>query len=68
MLHSLKGASRTVGAGQIRRYAKKLEDAAKNGDTDTVNKEMDDLLFRCRGLGTQIANVINTAASEKEQS
>ena len=58
MLHSLKGASRTVGAEQIRRAARKLENAGMNGDADTLNNELEDLLFRCRALGAQIASVI----------
>ncbi len=58
MLHSLKGASRTIGAEQIRRYARRLENAGNKGNIDVINKEMDDLLFRCRMLGAQIAAVI----------
>ena len=60
MLHSLKGASRTVGAGQIQRYAKRLEDAGNAGDTDTLNAEMDNFLFRCRILGAAISSVLET--------
>ena len=59
MLHSLKGASRTVGAEQIRRYAGMLEAAGNDGDIDTLNREMEDLMFRCRALGAQISSVIS---------
>lgn len=60
MLHSLKGASRTIGAEQIRRHARRLEAAGNSGNPDVINKEMDDLLFKCRILGSQIASVIET--------
>ncbi len=58
-LHSLKGASRTVGAVWIRRYAQKLETAAAEGDADTVNKEMEDFMFRCRTLGAALSAALN---------
>ena len=58
-LHSLKGASRTVGAETIRRYAQRLEDAGNSGDLETLNSEMEDLLFRCRALGVQISSILN---------
>lgn len=60
MLHSLKGAARTVGAGQIRRYAQRLENAGKKGDIDTLNNEMDGLLFACRSLGEQILSALGS--------
>ena len=64
MLHSLKGASRTVGAEQIRRYARKLETAGNNGDADTLNRGMEDLMFRCRALGAQISLMLSRISSD----
>ena len=67
ILHSIKGASRTVGAEQIRRRARELENAAFSGDADTLNRGMEDFMFRCRALGARIASVAgnDTAAADK---
>ena len=62
-LHSLKGASRTIGAERIRRFARKLEMAGNSGDIDTINAELEDLVFRCRALSAAILEAVD---SEKE--
>ncbi|MBO6301377.1 MAG: response regulator [Ruminiclostridium sp.] len=64
-LHSLKGASRTVGAEWIRRSARELENACSEGDADTVNSGMEDLLLRCRALGASINAAISAAKNTK---
>ena len=44
LVHSLKSASRTVGADDLSAQAKALEDASKNGDMDFVKAHHDDLI------------------------
>ena len=58
-LQSLKSASRTVGAIWIKRYAQRLENAGNSGDTDLINKEFEDFLFRCKVLGARISAVVD---------
>ena len=43
-----------------------LEAAGNDGDIDTLNREMEDLMFRCRALGAQIAAAISKLPSVQD--
>lgn len=64
MVHSLKSASRAVGAEWIKRYAQRIENAGDAGDDDTINKEIEDLLFRCRSLGAAITSAVGETKTD----
>lgn len=49
-VHSLKSTSLAIGAEELSEFAKKLELAGKEGDTDTVKKETPELLKMYRSL------------------
>ena len=64
-LHSLKGASRTIGAEWIRRFARKLGNAAENKDTQTVTMNLGELMYRCRALAAALSQ-LERADGEKK--
>ena len=49
-VHSLKSTSLAIGAEELSEFAKKLELAGKEGDTDTVKKETPELVKMYREL------------------
>ena len=49
-VHALKSSSRSIGALKLEELAARLEQAGKDGDTDTLNKELGELISRYRQL------------------
>lgn len=58
-VHSLKSTSLTIGAAEVSELAKKLEMAAKNGDTDVIQDEHDRLIKMFGELVDEINSVIS---------
>ena len=50
-VHALKSTSRVIGAMKLGDFAEKLEKAGNDGDTDTLEANMDDLIAQYRALG-----------------
>ncbi len=53
-VHGLKSSSRAIGALSLGELAAKLEKAAGDGDTETLEKELDELLSRYRQLASDL--------------
>lgn len=53
-VHGLKSSSRAIGAVELSKLAERLEKAGKDGDTDTLEKELDELLSRYRQLASDL--------------
>ena len=53
-VHALKSASRSIGALELGELAARLEEAGKNGDLDTLDKELEELLSRYRQLANDL--------------
>lgn len=56
-VHALKSASRVMGAKSLAALAKDLENAAKDGDTNTVNSQTDALLDLYRSFKEKLAKI-----------
>jgi CheY-like chemotaxis protein len=53
-VHGLKSSSRAIGAVELGELAERLEKAGKDGDTDTLEKELGELLERYRQLASDL--------------
>ncbi len=58
-IHAMKSTSRIIGAAAIGDLAQELEQAGKDGNAEKVADHIDELLARCRGLGGQLAPLID---------
>ncbi|MBR6391638.1 MAG: response regulator, partial [Lachnospiraceae bacterium] len=56
-IHALKSASRAVGALELGEFAARLEQAGNNGDTETLAKEIGDLISGYRQLAKELEPV-----------
>ena len=63
-VHSLKSASMTIGAKALSEYARKVEDACKNGDLDYVLDNHESLIARMNGV---VGGILMTIAVYGEQ-
>ena len=54
-IHALKSTSRAIGAVQLGDFAQRLENAGKNEDLETLDRELPDFLSRYRQLGKDLA-------------
>ena len=53
-VHALKSTSRVIGALELGEYAARLEKAGDMGDTETLDRELSDLLSRYRKLAEDL--------------
>ncbi len=53
-VHALKSASRAVGALELGEFAARLEQAGKNEEEDTLDRELGELISRYRQLGKDL--------------
>ncbi len=53
-VHALKSASRAIGALELGEFAARLEQAGNNGDTDTLDKELVELISGYRQLAKDL--------------
>ena len=53
-VHALKSASRAIGALELSEFAARLEQAGNNGDTDTLDKELVELISGYRQLAKDL--------------
>lgn len=61
LVHSLKSASRTVGATEISDLARQLETAGKSGDLETIQKDTPRLLSLYRDLEAPLRDILSLA-------
>ncbi len=54
-IHALKSTSRAIGAVQLGDFAQRLENAGKNEDPETLDRELPAFLSRYRQLGRDLA-------------
>lgn len=62
-VHALKSSARIIGAGDLSELARKLEDAGKAGDWETITENTDSLLAQYRDYGEKLKRL-----SEKDSS
>ena len=53
-VHALKSASRAIGALELGEFAARLEKAGNSGDTDTIDKELGELISGYRQLAKEL--------------
>ena len=65
-VHALKSASHAIGAGKLGEFAARLEQAGNSGDTETLRKELEDLLLRYRQLAEKLEPLRDPEETQKE--
>ncbi len=53
-VHALKSSSRSIGALELGEFAARLENAGKNEDAETLDKELDELISRYKQLARDL--------------
>ncbi|MCR4657275.1 MAG: Hpt domain-containing protein [Lachnospiraceae bacterium] len=53
-VHTLKSASRSIGALELGEFAARLEEAGNSGDTETLDRELGGLISRYRQLANDL--------------
>ena len=66
-VHALKSTARLIGAENLSGFAKRLEDAGKNNDSETVGAEIDSLLERYRSLGVKLSAATENLVDDAEK-
>ncbi|MBE5871509.1 MAG: response regulator [Lachnospiraceae bacterium] len=64
-VHALKSTSGIIGATEISELARRLENAGKERDVETLREQIDGLLERCRNLGSKLAPLCSFAQREE---
>ena len=59
-VHALKSTSRVVGAMRLGDFAEQLEKAGNDGDTDTLEKNMTELIANYRALGEALSPLVQS--------
>lgn len=54
MVHALKSACRSIGALELGEFAARLEKAGNSGDSETLDKELGELILRYRQLAQML--------------
>jgi signal transduction histidine kinase/DNA-binding response OmpR family regulator len=65
-VHALKSSSRAIGALELGDFAARLEEAGKSSDSETLEKELGDLISRYRQLARDLEPLSDTKESDKE--
>ncbi len=63
-VHALKSTSRVIGAMKLGDFAEKLEKAGNDGDTETLEANMDDLIAQYRALGEALSPLVSDGEDE----
>ncbi len=63
-VHALKSTSRVIGAMKLGALAEKLEKAGNDGDTGTLEENMDELLKQYRALGEALSPLADSVDDE----